>query len=125
MSANEAVRDALIALIAADPVLGAIERREPVGTLPRLSVTVTQAADAGAKGLAGREVRTAMTIGVAKGQTARLSALVAAAEAVGEALAGDLGGWRVGAASLSRTRVSETRDGATATVEHRIRVFGE
>ena len=72
----------------------------------------------------GRELRTIVTLRVAKGQRDRLLGLVDAAEHAGSALRGTLDGWSVASAILVRTQVGDERDGLRiARVEHRIRVL--
>ena len=96
----------------------------PAGVLPRIEVAEPIGTDWSAKDWRGRELRTAMTIRLAAGQTDRLGTMRSAAEAAGEAIAADLGGWRVASAVLLRSRVIEERSGVLAVlVEHRLRVM--
>ena len=93
-----------------------------VAVLPRIEIGGGQESDWSAVAMRGREVRTAVTVRVADGQRARLGALVAAVEAAGEALAGDIGGWRVAAAAFVRSKPVAEKGGAAVLVEHRVRV---
>lgn len=127
MSADEAVRGALIAALAADAAFAGVAGLglEPTpGSLPQVDVTVPLASDWGTKSEIGRELRTLVTLRVAKGQRARLPGMVAGAEAAGASLSGVINGWSVGSAVLTRTQNADARDGVrVARVEHRIRVL--
>lgn len=93
------------------------------GVLPRIEIGAGQGSDWSATAMRGREVRTATTVRVADGQRARLGGLVAAVEAAGEELAGDIGGWRVAGAVFLRSKpVAEKGGGLAVLVEHRVRV---
>jgi hypothetical protein len=96
---------------------------EAVSVLPRIEVGGGQGSDWSAVAMRGREIRTAVTVRVADGQRARLGALVAAVEAAGEALAGNIGGWRVAAAAFVRSKPVAEKGGAAVLVEHRVRVM--
>ena len=128
MSADEVVRDALIAALAATAAFEGVAGLglEPTaGSLPQVDVAWPIGSDWGTKSETGRELRTLVTLRVAKGQRARLPTMVAAAEAAGVALSGVIDGWSVGSAVLMRTQISDARDGVrVARVEHRIRVLG-
>jgi hypothetical protein len=94
------------------------------GSLPRVSVQVPDVGDWGTKTERGREVRTSVSVRVARGQRLRLPGLVDAVEAAGVALNGNIGGWWIGSAVLMRTRTVDQADGSrVATVEHRVRVL--
>ncbi len=124
--ASECVAGALRSALRARSEFSGIDGlRAPTadGVLPQARVDDPQASDWGTKGTRGRELRTGISIRVARGQNMRLPALVAAAEAVGEALTGDLGGWRVASSVLLRSRSFDTNDGRAALIEHRVRVF--
>lgn len=127
MSASEAVRAAVIeGLLARGEFagVGGLRRDTAANALPQASVEAGTTADWGTKDAAGRELRVVVTIRVARGQAMRLPMMVAAAEAVGAALSGDLGGWHVGSAVLIRSRSFDAADGTkAATVEHRVRVL--
>lgn len=127
MSADEAVRDAMIAALRANAAFAGVAGLgvEPgSGSLPQVTVEWPLVSDWGTKTETGRELRTAVTVRVAKGQRARLPGLTAAIEAAGASLRGVIDGWQVASAVLVRTRVSDGRDGnRVATVEHRIRVL--
>ena len=128
MSADEVVRDALISALAATAAFEGVAGLglEPTaGSLPQVDVAWPIGSDWGTKSETGRELRTLVTLRVAKGQRARLPTMVAAAEAAGVALSGVIDGWSVGSAVLMRTQISDARDGVrVARVEHRIRVLG-
>ena len=84
------------------------------------------ASDWSAVGVEGRELRTAVTVRVAAGQRGRLPELAAAAERAGAALAGEIDGWRIGGATLLRSRPVREKGGEPAVlVEHRVRVARE
>ncbi|CAN5193140.1 hypothetical protein BH09PSE3_BH09PSE3_00900 [soil metagenome] len=127
MSAADVVRDALVLALKARAELAGIEGLNAdagAGVLPRLSVEIPEVGDWGNKTARGREVRTSVSLRVARGQRLRLAGLVDAAEAAGVALNGDIGGWWIGSAVLLRTRVADQPDGSrVATVEHRVRVM--
>lgn len=127
MSAGETVRAAIVAgLLARAEFTGidGLRRDTAANALPQARVDAGISGDWSTKDAVGREVRTVVTIRVARGQTMRLPMMVAAAEAVGSALSGDLGGWQVGSAVLARSRSFDAPDGTrAATVEHRVRVM--
>ncbi len=127
MSADQVVRDALIGALAADPAFAGVAGLglEPTaGSLPQVDVAWPLVSDWGTKSETGRELRTLVTLRVAKGQRVRLPAMVAAAEVVGASLSGVIDGWSVGSAVLMRTQIADARDGVrVARVEHRIRVL--
>lgn len=124
--AAEAVAAALAARLRSASELGGVAMFEGVAAgavLPRIEIDGSQGSDWSATAMHGRELRTAVTVRVAEGQRARLGLLVAAAEAAGEALAGDIGGWRVAGAVFLRSRPVTQKGGGTAVlVEHRVRV---
>ncbi len=126
-SADEVVRGTLIGALAADPVFAGVAGLgiEPtVGSLPQVDVAWPLVSDWGTKSETGRELRTLVTLRVAKGQRGRLPDLVAAAEAAGVSLSGVIDGWSVGSAVLMRTQIADARDGVrVARVEHRVRVL--
>lgn len=127
MSATEAVRAAMLAAMLARPEFANVDglrRDTSANALPQASVEAGTAGDWSTKDATGREIRAVVTIRVARGQAMRLPMMVAAAESVGSALSGNLGGWHVGSAVLVRSRSSDAPDGTkAATVEHRIRVL--
>ena len=128
MSADEAVRGALIAALRADAAFDGVAGLglEPTaGSLPQVDVAWPLGSDWGTKSETGRELRTLVTLRVAKGQRARMPAMVAAVERVGVSLGGVIDGWSVGSAVLMRTQIGDERDGVrVARVEHRLRVLG-
>ncbi|UVO52970.1 hypothetical protein [Sphingomonas sp. SUN039] len=127
MTAGEAVRAAVVAGMLARAEFTGIDglRRETAANaLPQARVEAGVSGDWSTKDAVGREVRAVATIRVARGQAMRLPMMVAAAENVGTALSGDLGGWQVGSAVLVRSRSFDAPDGTkAATVEHRVRVL--
>jgi hypothetical protein len=125
--AGEAVRTALRARLCARRELAGLEGLRadiaPNG-LPRISIDPGDLADWSTKDLRGREVRTLVSVRVARGQALRLPSMAAAIEAAGEALSGDIGGWRVASAVLMQTRTVDQADGTRVTqVAHRVRVL--
>ena len=127
MSADVAVRDALIAALAADAAFTGVAGLglEPTaGSLPQAEVAWPLGSDWGTKSEIGRELRTLVTLRVARGQRARLPAMVTATEMAGATLGGVIDGWSVGSAVLMRTQISDERDGVrVARIEHRVRVL--
>lgn len=127
MSAAEVVQAALVAGLLARGEFAGIEglrHDTAANALPQASVDAGIAADWSTKEAQGREIRVVTSIRVARGQAMRLPMMVAAAESVGTALSGDLGGWHVGSAVLIRSRHFDAPDGIkAATVEHRVRVL--
>ncbi len=127
MNADEAVRSGLIAALAGEVVFAGVAGLglEPTaGSLPQVDVAWPLVGDWGTKSEAGRELRTLVTLRVAKGQRARLPDMVAAAEAAGVSLGGVIDGWSVGSAVLMRTQIGDERDGVrVARIEHRVRVL--
>lgn len=124
MSAAGAVRTALAAALRAELAgVAVFDGAGGAGVLPRIEIGEPQTIDWSAKGMRGRELRTAATLRVAAGQRARMPALCAGAERAGEMLAGDLDGWRVAGAVFLRARGVEEKSGGLAMlVEHRVRV---
>jgi hypothetical protein len=127
VNGGEAVRAALIAALKAESVFDGVAGLglEPgAGSLPQVEVAWPLVSDWGTKSETGRELRTLVTLRVAKGQRARMPGLVAACEAAGVSLGGVVDGWSVGSAVLIRTQIGDERDGARmARIEHRVRVL--
>lgn len=127
MNADEAIRGALIAALAAEPAMRGVAGLglEPTaGSLPQVDVPWPLGTDWGTKSETGRELRTLVTLRVAKGQRGRLPEMVEAAERAGASLGGIIDGWSVGSAVLIRTQINDERDGVrVARVEHRVRVL--
>jgi hypothetical protein len=125
--AGAAVHAAMIAALMARRELNDIDGRDGASgsaVLPRIVIEPGPITDWSTKDVRGREVRTIVSVRVAKGQMLRLPSLSAAIETAGTAIGGDIGGWSVGSAILLRTRVSDASDGTrTAIVEHRVRVL--
>lgn len=135
MSAGEALRMALVAAFAAEPALaGVAVTARPAGIggegaargmLPRIEIAEAAASDWGAKGLRGRELRSAVVVRTAASQDARIAALTAAIERAGESLAGDIGGWRVASATFVRARAVGSERERAMLIEHRFRMIEE
>lgn len=127
MSADEVVRDALIAGLAADTGFAGVAGLGVIptsGSLPQVDVAWPLVSDWGTKSETGRELRTLVTLRVAKGQRARMPEMVAATERAGVALGGRIENWSVASAVLMRTQISDERDGVrVARIEHRVRVL--
>ena len=127
MTASDCVRAALVTALGRAPVFAGVEglAHDSVPTaLPHVRVDPPVASDWGTKDKRGRELRTTIGLRVARGQALRLPSLIAAAEAAGEQLTGDLGGWGVASAVLIRSRSFDAVDGTRmATIEHRVRVL--
>jgi hypothetical protein len=127
MHADDTVRTALILALAADTAFAGVAGLglEPTaGSLPQVDVAWPLGSDWGTKSETGRELRTLVTLRVAKGQRARLPDMVAATEAAGVSLGGVIDGWSVGSAVLMRTQIGDERDGMrVARIEHRVRVL--
>lgn len=126
MSAGEAIR-ALIAerLLARPEFVGVdgLRRETGANNLPQAKVEAS-ASDWSTKDKSGREVRSLVTIRVARGQEMRLPMMIAAAEAVGASLSGTVGSWQLGSAVLTGSRSGLLGDGTRrAVVEHRVRVL--
>jgi hypothetical protein len=127
MSADAVVREALMAALAAEPAFAGVAGlglEATAGSLPQVDVAWPLVSDWGTKSETGRELRTLVTLRVAKGQRARMPDLVEAAERAGVSLGGAIGDWSVGSAVLMRTQIIDARDGArVARIEHRVRVL--
>ncbi|MFM9977892.1 MAG: hypothetical protein ACKVOP_07605 [Sphingomonadaceae bacterium] len=122
--AIDAVRAALLRGLGALGCVAIGDGTGGVSTLPRVTVEPAGSSDWSTKTEVGREVTTIVTVRVARGQRADLPGLVAAVEAAGTALGGDIGGWRVASAVFVRTRTADAGDGArVARIEHRVRVL--
>jgi hypothetical protein len=128
ISAVEAIREAMIAALKADAAFDGVAGLgvEPgAGSLPQVDVAWPLGSDWGTKTELGRELRTFVTLRVAKGQRERLPGLVDATERVCAGLSGTIDGWRVASAVLVRSRFADGRDETrVAQVEHRVRVLG-
>ena len=92
---------------------------------PHAVIGEAVAGDWGAKGVRGREVRTAVTLIDDGAGPARLNALIGTVEDAIEAMAPGLGGWRVASLVLLRARVARDRGGWRATIEYRVRVLAD
>jgi hypothetical protein len=127
MDSADVVRTALIAALAAEPAFAGVAGlglAPTAGSLPQVDVAWPLVSDWGTKSEMGRELRTLVTLRVAKGQRGRLPDLVAAVEAAGVSLGGVIDGWSVGSAVLMRTQIGDERDGVrVARIEHRVRVL--
>lgn len=127
MSAADVVRSALMSALAADPAFDGVAGLglEPTaGSLPQVEVAWPLGSDWGTKSELGRELRTLVTVRMAKGQRGRLPDLVSAAEAAGASLSGVIDGWAVASAVLMRSQTVDERDGVrVARIEHRVRVL--
>lgn len=124
--AAQTVRTALVAALQGEPVLDGVAvygADAPAGVLPRIEVGEPASADWSSKSWQGRELRTAIVVRVAGGQSERLAAMRAAAEQAGETLGRDLPGWRVVSALFLRSRTVEQKGIRALVVEHRIRVM--
>lgn len=125
MSAGEKVRGALAARLRADVALAGVrivDAEPDLSVLPRIDVARPQEIDWSAKDFRGREMKTAVTVRVAAGQRGRMGVLAEAVERAGEALDGDIGGWRVAGAVFLRARSVADKGGIAMLVEHRVRV---
>jgi len=119
------VRVALVARLRAEAGLvgiAVVDAEPGPGVLPRIEVAEPQGIDWSAKDFRGREMRTAVTVRVAAGQRGRMGVLAEAVERVGEALDGDLSGWRVAGAVFLRARSVVEKGGIAMLVEHQVRV---
>ncbi|WP_324750791.1 hypothetical protein SH591_05040 [Sphingomonas sp. LY54] len=122
--AAQTVRTALVAALQGEPVLdGVAVYGADAPVLPRIEVGEPASADWSSKSWQGRELRTAIVVRVAGGQSERLAAMRAAAEQAGETLGRDLPGWRVASALFLRSRTVEQKGIRALLVEHRIRVM--
>lgn len=126
-AAADVVRGALVLALGARAELVGIAGlgvEAGAGSLPRIVVAVPEVGDWGTKTARGREVRTSVSVRVARGQRLRMPGLVDAIELAGVALNGNIGGWWIGSAVLMRSRVADQADGSRlAVVEHRVRVL--
>lgn len=122
------MRTALMAALAADGALAGVAGLgvEPgTGSLPQVEVGWPLASDWGTKSEPGRELRTVVTVRVAKGQRLRMPGLVAAIERAGVGVSGTIDGWSVASAIFIRTQIADRRDEVReARIEHRVRVLG-
>lgn len=124
--AAQTVRMALVAALQAEPALDGVAvygADAPAGVLPRIEVAEPASADWSSKSWQGRELRTAIVVRVASGQSERLGAMRAAAEQAGETVGRDLPGWRVASALFLRSRTIDQKGARALVVEHRIRVM--
>lgn len=130
MSAEMAVRAALIAALRADGTLGSLVNGVHDGEPARAAVPYGFAgeclgSDWGGKDLEGRELRLSVGLVAAADGAAGLAAMIARVDPVMQAL-GAADGWRVASARLVRSRIA--RDGPApaggwrAVVDYRVRV---
>ena len=126
MSGGQAVREALNVALATEAALvdvAGLGLEPTVGCLPRIEVAWPLTSDWGTKTEAGRELRTVVTLRVAKGQRERLPAMAEAVGRAGVSLS-SVDGWSVASAVLMRTQIADERDGVrVARIEHRIRIL--
>lgn len=123
MSAGAMVRSALAAEVRAGlPGVEVYDGEAAAGVRPSIAIGEPAAVDWSAVGVRGRELRTATTVRVANGQRERLETLCAGVERAGEAVRGEIGGWRVVGAVFLRTRPVPDKNGVAVLVEHRVRV---
>lgn len=126
VDAAQTVRMALVAALQAEPALDGVPvygADAPAGVLPRIEVGEAVSADWSSKSWRGRELRSAIVVRFASGQSERLGAMRAAAEQAGEMLGRDLPGWRVASALFLRSRSIQDKGSQALVVEHRIRVM--
>ena len=127
MSAAELIRAAIANALLARPEFTGVDglsRDTAPNALPQARVDADVASDWSTKDKPGRELRSVVTVRVARGQRMRLPMMVAAAEAVGSALSGPVGDWHIGSAVLVRSRSADVADGTRiASVEHRVRIL--
>jgi hypothetical protein len=127
MSFEAELQEAVLAALAAHPTImaqanGVFLERPARATTPHLVLGEMLSADWSVKGLAGREVRLRVRVHDAGETWSRTVSLQGAASAAIESLPRDLGGWRLGAVVLLRSRT--VRDGASGwlgTTEYRVR----
>ena len=128
MDCADVVRTALIEALRAEAAFDGVAGlglQPTAGSLPQVDVGWPLGSDWGTKSETGRELRTLITLRVAKGQRERLPDMVAAVELAGASLGGVIDGWSVASAVLMRSQTVDERDGArVARVEHRVRVLG-
>ncbi|KEQ50210.1 tail completion protein gp17 [Sphingobium chlorophenolicum] len=130
MSAEVAVRGALVAALRGDAALmaglnGLFDGAPGRASAPYGVVGDCVALDWGAKDLDGRELVVTVSLFDVGEAPVRLAGLLARVDAVVRAV-GLVGGWRVVGARLVRSRVARTgaRDGWQALVDYRMRVVG-
>ncbi|MGV3769587.1 MAG: tail completion protein gp17 [Sphingobium phenoxybenzoativorans] len=132
MSAELAVRAAMLAALAEDAALGALLNGvydgAPVKASPPYAVVgECLGSDWGTKDADGRELRMTLSLFDAQETPARLAAAMRLADGVVRGMSGVVdGAWRIGTVALLRSRTVKGRDrGWSCVMDYRVRVLGE
>lgn len=132
MSAEVAVREAVIAALKGDAALmgglnGLFDGQPVRASVPYAVVGECIATDWGAKELEGRELRLAVNLHDAGEAPTRLAALSARVDAAIAGADAATQGWRIVTARLVRSRLVKGagRDGWQAVADYRLRVVSE
>lgn len=130
MSAEAALRSALVTALRAEPGLTALNGVFAGPTVrasePYAEIADVQASDWSTKDARGRELRVAVRVRDLSETSARVSALCEAVERAVAGLPPVLDGWRVASCVFRRSRVASEAPGRwTGMVEHRVRMLEE
>jgi hypothetical protein len=130
MSAELAVRGAVLAALNGDPTLGALVNGvydgPPVkASEPHVVVGECAGSEWGTKDAAGREVRVSVSLYDRQEASARLAQMTARADALILNLSGaSADGWRIATVVLIRSRTARARDrGWACVVDYRLRAL--
>lgn len=125
MSAEGAYRAALLAALGtAEGLNGVYEAPPERAGEPWAELGDLLSFDWSTKDIAGRELRSTVTLRDRGDSPARLHDLAAATDAAVQAMPRDLGGWRIAGLVLVRIRIiHEAPDGWRAIIDHRARAL--
>jgi hypothetical protein len=130
VTADGALRSALLAALRAEPGLAALNGvfAGPAvrASEPFAEIADVQASDWSTKDARGRELRVAITLSDLGETSARLTGLIEAVERAVAGLPQVLDGWRIASCVFRRSRVAGEAPGRwTGMVEHRVRMLEE
>jgi hypothetical protein len=129
MSAELAIRAAMLAALAADGAIGALLNGVYDGTPVKASepyavIGDCTGSDWGTKDADGREVRVALSLYDRQETRARLAQMMRLADGVVRGMSGIADGWRIAGVALLRSRTMKARDqGWSCVVDYRVRVL--
>ncbi|HEX7781780.1 MAG TPA: DUF3168 domain-containing protein [Sphingobium sp.] len=130
MSAELAVRAAMLAALAGDGALGALLNGvydgTPVkATPPSAVVGECIGSDWGVKDADGREVRVSLSLFDVQETPGRLAEMMVLADGAVRGMSGLVDGWRIAGVVFLRSRTAKGRDrGWSCVMDYRVRVLG-
>ena len=131
MSAEMAMRGALIAALRADDVFsdrinGVHDGPPATASAPYAVVGDCVGSDWGTKDAEGRELRVGVTLYDRGESPARLAGLIGPAGAAVQAIGGPVEGWAIASIAFMRSRIVKSKDqGWSAMLDYRVRMLRE